>query len=238
MPVSISDGNNHLSSLAYDASGNTTSDGAFAYTWNAESEVKTAAGVTYNYDADGRRGAKVSSKLYWYGSGSEILAETDAYGNTRNEYIFFGGKRVALLPNGSTAQYYVEDALGSSRVITTNTGVVCYDADFYPYGGDATIHVEDYGNLWDQLLPRNSTTASAALTGRRWRLWNRPYGVGTPRPLLTLEKGTRSEKHLCLIPEIVCVQRSSWTPSAPIALLVCAITVNRCTRLVRAQLPH
>jgi len=142
MPVSISDGNNHLSSLAYDASGNTTSDGAFAYTWNAESEVKTAAGVTYNYDADGSRVAKVGSKLYWYGSGSEILAETDAYGNTTNEYVFFGGKRVALLPNGSTAQYYVEDALGSSRVITTNTGVVCYDADFYPYGGERTPYTD------------------------------------------------------------------------------------------------
>jgi RHS repeat-associated protein len=32
--------------------------------------------------------------------------------------------------------YYVEDLLGTSRVITTNTGVVCYDADFYPFGGE------------------------------------------------------------------------------------------------------
>jgi RHS repeat-associated protein len=32
--------------------------------------------------------------------------------------------------------YYVEDLLGTSRVITSNIGVVCYDADFYPYGGE------------------------------------------------------------------------------------------------------
>ena len=32
--------------------------------------------------------------------------------------------------------YYVEDLLGTSRVITTNSGLVCYDADFYPYGGE------------------------------------------------------------------------------------------------------
>jgi RHS repeat-associated protein len=70
------------------------------------------------------------------GPPAEILAETDASGNTLNEYIFFGGKRIALLPAGSTAQYYVEDSLGSSRIVTTNTGVVCYDADFYPYGGE------------------------------------------------------------------------------------------------------
>jgi RHS repeat-associated protein len=30
----------------------------------------------------------------------------------------------------------VEDSLGSSRVVTSNTGVLCYDADFYPYGGE------------------------------------------------------------------------------------------------------
>jgi RHS repeat-associated protein len=71
-----------------------------------------------------------------YGSGGDILAETDASGNTTAEYIFFGGKRIAMLPASSTPIYYVEDMLGTSRVIATNTGVVCYDADFYPYGGE------------------------------------------------------------------------------------------------------
>jgi RHS repeat-associated protein len=46
----------------------------------------------------------------------------------------FSGKRVALVPSGGNPTYYVEDILGSARVLTTNTGVVCYDADFYPYG--------------------------------------------------------------------------------------------------------
>ena len=41
-----------------------------------------------------------------------------------------------MLPAGGNPIYYVEDLLGTSRVITTNTGVVCYDADFYPYGGE------------------------------------------------------------------------------------------------------
>ncbi len=68
-----------------------------------------------------------------------MLAETDTLGNVLNEYVYFGGKRIALLPVGGNAQFYVEDMLGSSRVITTNTGVVCYDADFYPYGGERPI---------------------------------------------------------------------------------------------------
>jgi hypothetical protein len=35
--------------------------------------------------------------------------------------------------------YYFADHLGSSRVITNVTGTVCYDADFYPYGGERAV---------------------------------------------------------------------------------------------------
>jgi len=56
--------------------------------------------ANYTFDSDGRRVSKVGSsgKLYWYGSGGDILAETDASGNTTAEYIFFGGKRIAMIP--------------------------------------------------------------------------------------------------------------------------------------------
>jgi RHS repeat-associated protein len=131
------DGNNHLAGFTYDASGNTSSDTVYStYLWNGESQLKSVNGVSYTYDGDGRRASKVGSKLYWYGAGDEILAETDTSGNTLNEYVFFGGKRIAILPASTTAQYYVEDSLGSSRIVTNNTGTVCYDGDFYPYGGE------------------------------------------------------------------------------------------------------
>jgi RHS repeat-associated protein len=130
------DANNHLSGLGYDTSGNTLTDGNYSYTWNAESQMKTAAGVTYAYDGDGRRVAKAGSKLYWYGSGGEILAETDTSGNTQNEYIFFAGKRVALVPASGSQLYYAEDLLGSSRVIVQSNGTLCYDADFTPFGAE------------------------------------------------------------------------------------------------------
>jgi len=133
---------NHVSGFGYDLSGNTTSDGTIGYSWDGESQLKSATNggvaTNYTYDGQGRRVSKSNGKFYWYGSGGEILAETTATGATTNEYIFFGGKRIALLPAGSTAQFYAEDFLGSSRVVTTNTGVVCYDADFYPYGGERT----------------------------------------------------------------------------------------------------
>jgi RHS repeat-associated protein len=97
------DGNNHLSGFSYDASGNTTADGYNSYTWDAESQLKVTASSTYLYDGDGRRVAKANTavppvpyKLYWYGAGGEVLAESDASGNTAAEYIFFGGKRIAM----------------------------------------------------------------------------------------------------------------------------------------------
>src|SRR5207247_11325683 len=135
-PAMTADGNNHLSGFGYDLSGNTTGDGVNSYSWNAESPLNSGGGVNYLYDGDGRRVAKAGSKLYWYGSGGDILAETDGSGNTTAEYVFFGGKRIAQVPASGNPIYYVEDLLGTSRVLTTHTGVVCYDADFYPFGGE------------------------------------------------------------------------------------------------------
>jgi uncharacterized protein RhaS with RHS repeats len=81
--TATADGNNHLPPpWGYDPSGNANSDGTYSYTYDAESQIKTANGVTYAYDGQGRRVSKSNGKLYWYGSGGEILAETDASGNT------------------------------------------------------------------------------------------------------------------------------------------------------------
>jgi hypothetical protein len=57
--------NNQLTSLAYDAAGNTTGDGSFMYTFDAENRITSAAGVTYTYDGNGRRVEKSNGTLYW-----------------------------------------------------------------------------------------------------------------------------------------------------------------------------
>ena len=51
-------------------------------------------------------------------------------------------RRVPPVPRGdrgSEPVYYAEDMLGSSRLLVNNTGAVCYDADFYPFGGERTV---------------------------------------------------------------------------------------------------
>jgi len=134
--------NNQLAAtgFSYDLAGNMFGDAVNIYGWNAESEIKSAAGVNYTYDGDGNRVQKSNGKIYWYGAGTEILDESDSSGNITDEYVFFGGKRVAhrVVSSGSIS-YYAEDFLGSSRAITTSTGTLCYDADFYPYGGERLI---------------------------------------------------------------------------------------------------
>ena len=126
---------------ANDTSGNMLNDGAHAYAYNAESEIKSAAGVNYTYDGDGNRVEKSSGKIYWYGAGTEILGESDTSGNITNEYVFFGGKRIAMrnVPSG-TIYYYEDDMLGSSRtMVQAGQTSPCYDGDFYPFGGERII---------------------------------------------------------------------------------------------------
>src|SRR5437899_5455576 len=81
-----------------------------------------------------------NGKLYWYGMAGEPIAESDAAGTITDEYIFFGGKRVARR-NAATGSvyYYFADHLGTSRVIVqAGRTAACYEADDYPFGGERT----------------------------------------------------------------------------------------------------
>jgi RHS repeat-associated protein len=141
--LSISVGaNNRISTsgYAYDVAGNLTSDPLHSYVYDAENHQTSAAGVTYTYDGDGRRVKKENGKLYWYGLGREVLTETDLGGNYPTEYVFFGGRRIARRDPSGTVYYYFGDHLGTSRVIVqAGQTAACYEADYYPYGGERLI---------------------------------------------------------------------------------------------------
>jgi len=56
--LSVTAGSNNqliATGISYDASGNMLGDGTNTYGWNAESEIKSANGVNYTYDGDGKR---------------------------------------------------------------------------------------------------------------------------------------------------------------------------------------
>lgn len=140
----IVDGNNHVtgSGYSYDAAGNMTSDGlGHSPVYDAENRIKTAAGVNYTYDGDGKRVKKDTGKLYWTGTGSDPLDESDLSGTINEEYVFFGGKRIARLdlPSG-TVHYYFSDHLGSASVVTNADGTSIQDeSDYYPFGGERPV---------------------------------------------------------------------------------------------------
>ncbi len=166
--------NNQLTtcSFTYDAAGNTTYDGFNSYVYDAENRmVWTSAGYRYIYDGDGKRVEKcqagtattacptsgTSGTLYWRGTGSDTLAETDLGGNSEEEYLFFNGERIARRDvdssgGGTTVgvHYYFSDHLGSHSVIYDYTGSVCeQDIDYYPYGG------EEYDYCAETSVPQN-----------------------------------------------------------------------------------
>jgi RHS repeat-associated protein len=132
---------NRISGDTYDTAGNLTIIPAIAtYTYNAENQLTTTAGVNYTYDGDGKRVEKSSGKLYWYGMSSDPLDETDLTGSitnsTFNEYIFFGGKRIARRDYSNNVNYYFADHLGTARIVANSSGTILDDSDFYPFGGE------------------------------------------------------------------------------------------------------
>ncbi len=121
-----------------DSAGNLTGDGLLSYTWDAESHLKSAAGVTYTYDGDGRRVKKSNGKLYWYSTSGQVLEETDLSGNLLNDYIFFGSQRIARRDASGGYYAFFADALGSARVVLGPNGTQ-QESDYYPFGGERVI---------------------------------------------------------------------------------------------------
>jgi RHS repeat-associated protein len=104
----------------------------------------------YTYDGSGLRVMKAHASggsctstvmvdmLYWRSLSGDTIAETDGSGSTTNagynEYIFFGGRRIAQSnPSSGSVYYDFVDHLGSTRVVTTATGTACYEVDYLPY---------------------------------------------------------------------------------------------------------
>jgi RHS repeat-associated protein len=114
-----------------------TSNGSVFYDGHEERVEKCqAASATTACPTSGTTGT-----LYWRGTGSDTLAETDLGGNDEEEYLFFGGERIARRDTSATGatiaiHYYFSDHLGSHGVVENATGTTCeQDIDYYPYGG-------------------------------------------------------------------------------------------------------
>lgn len=141
--------NNRFSGMTYNADGSLKNDGqGNIYTYNhPEGRMTATAGINYTYDGDGMRVKKTGGTLYWRGGGSEVLAESALTGTFTEEYVFFGGKRVARrdVTNGAV-HFYLSDHLGSPSAITDNIGTLQKEADYFPFGGEVAVSGTDTNN--------------------------------------------------------------------------------------------
>lgn len=120
--------NNRLtgSNWAYDAAGNMTTHGGWTLAYDAANRMKTSqpgggSVTSYVYDADGRRVKKTT------GSASTYFIY-DAFGELAAEYV-------STDPTGSAETHYLTtDHLGSTRLVTNQTGAVVSRHDYLPFG--------------------------------------------------------------------------------------------------------
>ena len=79
---------------------------------------------------------------------------------------------------GSTSNiyFYMEDMLGTSRVLTTSTGSICYDADFYPYGVEIVYTTTCTQNTYKFTGQERDSESALDNFGRgaSWRAGDRP----------------------------------------------------------------
>jgi hypothetical protein len=82
---------------------------------------------------------------YIYTFDRRLLAEYDIYGACLKEYIYMGSRLVAEYnPATSAYHYYTQDQIGSTRIVTDDTGTVVYAAAHDPYGGIQKVWKYDF----------------------------------------------------------------------------------------------
>jgi RHS repeat-associated protein len=135
----------------YDTAGNMTGNQGTPLVYDDENRLVWTSQYRYIYDGDGNRVEKcvagsattacptsgTNGTLYWMGTGSAALDESDLSGNMLEQYVFFNGTRVARRDvSTDTIHFYFSDHLGTHAVVENATGTAFeQDIDYYPYGG-------------------------------------------------------------------------------------------------------
>jgi len=126
---------------AYDNNGNMTTDGRknLAITYNVLNlqqsiSQNSTTMAEYSYLSDGTKCGVVDNTTNGYDYLGSLIYNRS--GSVRTlESAAFGGGRFVNTNNTILPYYYITDHLGSTRVITDNSGNVVERNDYYPFGG-------------------------------------------------------------------------------------------------------
>ena len=98
---------------------------------------------------------KAGGSGYHYDLAGRLLAETDAGGRTRAEYLYLGNEPLALSRSGQL-YYYHNDHLGTPQKLTDGAGQVVWSASYRPFGeasiraGYVTQNLRFPGQYYDE----------------------------------------------------------------------------------------
>ena len=135
VPASFNAANNRIADAGYafDTAGNLIAYGGRALAYDAENRQKTLTetdGTTvfhYSYDGEGRRVKKVAG-------GVTTIYVYDAFGSLAAEYSSSAPQHQAECETC----YLTTDHLGSTRLVTDESGDVVRRYDYFPFGGEVS----------------------------------------------------------------------------------------------------
>jgi RHS repeat-associated protein len=143
---------NPVAQFCFDPAGDLLMDNHnHVYAYDGEARIKTVDGstATYTYNALGNRVRKDagSTSTEYFFFGGHVIAELNPATTAWTDYVVYG-KRIAkdTSNNGTGAQYYHGDHLGSARIMTDATGTKIQDCTFNPFGEQVICSTDNASN--------------------------------------------------------------------------------------------
>ncbi len=153
--IAVNQNTNRLSVAGYDASGNMTSWGSDAYSYDTGNSMTEQNGRWFFlYNFSGERVATID----WQGSistrevdftirgpGNQVLSTFNLTGEDQSgnwthtmDYIWMGRRLLGTEDGSGTQQHYHTDHLGSIRLVTDSLGAKVSEHEYLPYGEELT----------------------------------------------------------------------------------------------------
>jgi RHS repeat-associated protein len=128
--------------FSYDANGNLTNDGSKTYIWNARDELTGLSGSvagSFQYDGLRRRRVKTvsGSTIAFLHDGLNIVQELTSGSPSANIVPALGLDEWLTRTDGSGAQHFLTDALGSTVALANSSGSVVTEYTSQPFGETA-----------------------------------------------------------------------------------------------------
>lgn len=201
----------NLSTYCFDISGDLLKDNqGHVYTYDVEARIKTVDGTValYTYGPDGDRVRKdangTATEYIYFGGG--VIAEKNPATGAWTDYIFgYGGKRIAkdTSANGSAAQYYQDDHLGTTRIMTDASGTVISNCTFNAFGEQISCSPDNTSNHYRYAGKERDTETGLDDFGARYYSstmgrWTTPDWSGRPMTIPYADFGDPQSLNLYL----------------------------------------